>query len=169
MDVRNNNTKDELILLHLKNIDEALKKVNDNLPEKKNEKSTLKWLAETLLVPISIALLSFFVANSSNEISIAQIVSSDKKAETDRRLGYLNIFLKEISDLSNPNKQINALQLLYHIEPDIGKLLADGVQKNPENSFDVRFAAAKVDASLSANNLRDKLKTFRLVVYCRTG
>jgi hypothetical protein len=163
-------SNEELMLLYLKSIDE---KLSDNKQEKP---STVKWFAETFLVPISIALLSVFVTMSSNKISETQAISSNnlakaqadnsvKQAETQQRISYLEIFMDEIGDATKPSRQINAIQLLYQMEPKLGKILADAVQRNSENNFDVRFAAAHINALRSSSQVKAKLRGFKIVVY----
>jgi len=147
---------DREVMLHLERIEERLSR---------NEKSKLRWLAETLLVPVAIALLSTLVAVASNNIAESQLESAREQARTAKVLGYLNIFYSEIRDASDPKRQIYALQLLHQIDPEVGRLLAEAVQNNRENTQEVRFAARKVDAALTATVLRDRLRDFRTVIY----
>jgi hypothetical protein len=137
------------VLLYLKSIDEKLSR---------RDKSRGRWLAEVLLVPGAIALLSTLIA-------VTQIVGAREQARTAKFLGYLNIFYNEIRDSSQPERQIYALQILHQIDPDVGMLLAEAVQSNPENTREVRFAAGRVDAALTATMLREKLRDFRTVIY----
>jgi len=146
-------------------LQEQLGRIENKLAELSSDKSGFKWLAETFLVPITIALLSAFVALASNRIAEAELESAEKQAETNKLLGYLEIFYSEIGNPEQPKRQISALQILYQIDPAVGRVLANAVRNNPENSTEVRFAAAQVGAALSASVARERLSGFRIVIY----
>ncbi len=110
--------------------------------------------AEKLLIPIALGILALVANQASIKISNAQLELSRKEDyrkelefEANLQTKYLELFYEDINS-DDSRKQSAALKLLNIMRPELGKVLADLAEGNPNLSTELKAEARSIKTNI---------------------